>query len=72
LTTPHSKNEYGEFLQFESVSLFPIDVNMIHLPMLDKVSLQWLNTYHAKVFNDLSPWLNSDERKWLEEKCRPI
>lgn len=72
LTIPHSKNEYGEFLQFESVSLFPIDVNMIHLPMLDKVSLQWLNTYHAKVFNDLSPWLNTDERKWLEEKCKPL
>jgi Xaa-Pro aminopeptidase len=60
---------YGKFLKFETVSLFPIDTSLVELALLTKEEKDWLNDYHRQVFVQLSPLLNEDEKKWLEEKC---
>jgi Xaa-Pro aminopeptidase len=40
--------------------------------MLDASETEWLNTYHQKVFEALSPQLSADEKAWLENKCAQI
>lgn len=60
------------FLYFETLSLFPIDRNLIVENRLDAKEKSWLNQYHEKVGSMLGPLLDKHERQWLEEKCRFI
>ncbi len=69
---PAMKTDFGQFLQFETITLFPIDSRLIDVEMLDASETEWLNTYHQKVFEALSPQLSANEKAWLENKCAPI
>ena len=69
---PAMQTEFGQFLQFETVTLFPIDKSLIDMKLLDDKETQWVNNYHKKVFESLSPLLNAEEKVWLEEKCSAI
>ena len=69
LAVKDKKTNFGEFLKFESVTLFPIDKNLIEYKMLTKVEVQWLENYHKEVFSKLSPHLNKNEKAWLKKKC---
>ncbi len=66
------KNEYGQFLNFETVTLFPIDTRLIDKKLLEKRELAWLNAYHQEVYEKLSPRLDEEEKVWLKEKCKAI
>ena len=66
------QTEFGQFLQFETVTLFPIDKELIATEMLTASEKAWLNAYHQKVFESVSPLLTEDEKKWLENKCSAI
>ena len=66
---PAMQSEFGQFLQFETVTLFPIDSELIDVYMLDDEEIEWIDNYHKRVFESLSPFLTEDERKWLELKC---
>jgi Xaa-Pro aminopeptidase len=66
------ENEYGKFLGFETVTLFPIDTTLIKVEMLDQQEKQWFNNYHQKVFESISPALDDQEREWLAKKCKAI
>ncbi|MEY4902350.1 MAG: hypothetical protein RLZZ292_165 [Bacteroidota bacterium] len=66
------KNEYGQFLNFETVTLFPIETKLIDKKLLEKRELAWLNAYHEEVYEKLSPRLNEEEKAWLKEKCKAI
>ena len=72
LIVPYMTTECGEFLQFESLTLCPIDKRPIDAAMLDDEELQWLNDYHQMVFDQLSPHLDNDEREWLRQACEPL
>ncbi|WP_267524782.1 aminopeptidase P family protein [Campylobacter sp. MG1] len=72
LSMPYLSTEYGEFLKFESVTLYPFELNLINLNMLDEKEKLWLNSYHEKVFKTLSPYLNDNEKYWLENKTKKI
>ena len=72
LTVEVEKNEYGTFYGFETLTLFPIDTQMIAFEQLTKAEVKWLNQYHKKVYKTLAPALNSAEKKWLKEKCKAI
>ena len=63
---------YGDFLKFETVTLFPIDKKLIDLKLLTNLEIDWINQYHQEVEDQLLPLLKKDEKKWLEEKCREI
>jgi len=69
---PAQKTEFGQFLQFETLTLFPIDTELIDVYMLENNEVEWIDDYHQKVYDTLSPYLNDNEKSWLENKCRPI
>ncbi|MEM6321486.1 MAG: aminopeptidase P family protein [Bacteroidota bacterium] len=66
------KSDFGTFYQFDSVSLFPYDPQLIDVSLLTAKEIDWINTYHQKVKDSLSPLLKEEERVWLEEQCKPI
>ena len=72
LITPYKETQFGEFLQFESLTLCPIDTTPIVKEMLLDEEIAWLNQYHQQVFDSLSPHLNKEEAVWLKQACQPI
>ena len=72
LTANDETNEYGDFLRFETITLFPIDKKLIDLKLLTDLEIDWINQYHQEVEDRLLPHLSKEEQKWLAEKCREI
>ena len=72
LITSYKQTEFGQFLQFESLTLCPIDTSPIIPEMLLPEEIDWLNAYHQRVFETLSPHLSSDESVWLRNACAPL
>jgi Xaa-Pro aminopeptidase len=72
LVVPYKETEFGKFLQFESLTLCPIDKSPILIEMMAQEEIGWLNAYHQHVFDTLSPHLSSDEIEWLRTACAPL
>ena len=72
LITPYKETEFGRFLQFESLTLCPIDKNPIVSEMLLPEEVEWLNAYHQRVFDTLAPHLDAAEAAWLQEACSAV
>jgi len=70
LITPYKETEFGQFLQFEPLTLCPIDTSPIIVDMLLPEELSWLNAYHQHVFDTLSPHLSPSESDWLRTACK--
>ena len=68
---PAMKTEYGQFLKFETITLFPIDQHLINFDLLTNSEIDWLNEYHQRVYATIAPKLNEYEREWLSKKCNP-
>ena len=68
----YEENEFGKFLCFESLTLFPISKKLIEVSMLSKEELRWLNDYHEKVYRELYSLLSPEEEDWLKEACSPL
>ena len=66
------QNAFGKFLDFETITLFPIDQKLIDKSLLSKDEKDWLNSYHQKVFDKLSPQLKAAEVSWLKKRCKAI
>ena len=73
LTIPagHSE-EFGDFLKFETLTLFPYDTNLIDLSMLSREEIEQVNAYHDEVRNRLTPYLNEEEQAWLNKRTAKI
>lgn len=73
LTVPagHS-DEFGDFLQFEALTLFPYDKNLIDMSMLSAQEIAQVNAYHAEVRKRLTPYLNEEEQAWLNARTEAI
>lgn len=72
LLSDYMKTEFSKFLQIEPLTLCPIDTAPIDLTMLMPEELAWLNEYHAKVYAELAPYLDEEEKKWLENATKTI
>jgi len=72
LIVPYRETEFGQFLQFEPLTLCPIDKRPIQVDMLTQEERQWLDDYHQLVFERLSPCLSADEAEWLRVACSPL
>ena len=72
LITPYKETQFGQFLQFESLTLCPIDTTPIVKELLLDEEIAWLNQYHKRVFATLSPHLDDEEKEWLKQACRAI
>lgn len=72
LVRPYRETEYGRFLQFETLTLCPIDKTPILSELLSAEEIQWLNEYHQTVYERLAPHLDDADRNWLHENCSPL
>ena len=72
LVIPYKETEFGKFLQFESLTLCPIDKTPIIKELLLLEEIDWLDDYHQHVFEKLSPYLDFDEKEWLRRACEPL
>ncbi len=72
LITHYCDGEFGEFLQFEPLTLCPIDTKPIRRELMTADEIEWLNNYHQHVYEELSPLLDDEDREWLSEATRPI
>ena len=72
LIVPAEETECGRFLQFETLTLCPVDKAPIVREMMLQEEMDWLNQYHQRVFDTLSPHLSPSETDWLREACAPL
>ncbi|MBI5719756.1 MAG: aminopeptidase P family protein [Burkholderiales bacterium] len=75
LNVPASTPEgttFGEFLEFETLTLCPIDGRCIDRALLRADEIAWLNAYHATVRERLAPRVSSAARAWLEARTMPL
>lgn len=72
LLSEYMETEFGKFLQIEPLTLCPIDTAPVDMTMLLPEELAWLNDYHAKVYAELAPYLDEEEKKWLENATKAI
>ena len=66
------KNGYGQFMEFETVTLVPYEREAILPEMLTREELEWLNDYHRRVYDTIGPMLIEEEREWLKEATAEI
>ena len=72
LIVPAEETECGRFLQFETLTLCPVDKAPIVREMMLQEEIDWLNQYHQRVLDTLSPHLSPSETDWLREACAPL
>ena len=72
LVQPYMETEFGRFLQFETLTLCPIDTTPVDVTLLTDNERTWLNDYHQMVFDRLSPHLDDSDRQWLYAATRPV
>ena len=66
------RTEFGEFLDFETLTLCPIDTRCIDRSLMRADELAWLNAYHATVRARLAPRVHGDALAWLLTRTEPL
>ena len=61
-----------EMFGFETLTLAPIDRNLIEPSLLDEEESAWLDAYHERVRETLTPFVDPDTAHWLAEATRPV
>ncbi len=69
---PKAVNEFGEFYQFETITLCYFDTSAILAKLLNQKEIDWLNAYNERVYQEVSPYLEEQERVWLRNKTKAI
>ena len=72
LCVEDGETEYGKWLRHEALTLCPVDLDCVDTAYLNETEIRWLNEYHARVYEMLSPGLTEEEKTWLAEYTRPI
>ncbi|MFG6426690.1 MAG: aminopeptidase P family protein [Muribaculaceae bacterium] len=69
---PWKTTEFGPFLQFRTVTLFPIDLSLIDTSIMTDDEIKWVNDYHNMVRDRLTPLLSPEEAEWMKDKTRTL
>lgn len=72
LTVPAFKTDFGTFLKFETLTLFPFDLNLFDTSIMSDEEIAWVNEYHDMVRTRLTPHLNAKQAAWLEAKTAKL
>lgn len=72
LIVEDGETEFGKFLRLEPLTLCPIDLSPVLWDMMTAEEVDYLNNYHKKVYDELSPLLEEGDREWLNTQCKPI
>lgn len=62
----HCNTGYGDFYKFDTLTLCPIETKSINLSMMSGEETEWLNSYHRRVYDSLSPYLDKEEAEYLK------
>ena len=65
-------DEHGRFLRFETLTLAPIDRNLVELSLLSPEERAWLDAYHARVLAEIGPLVDAQTKGWLEKAAAPL
>ena len=66
------ETEFGDFLNFETVTYCPIDTRLIEPSLLNQVEVDWLNNYHSQVYAELNGRVDGAALEWLTERTKAI
>lgn len=66
------KNEYGQFMEFETLTLVPFDLDAVDVSLLTEREKKLLNDYHSRVYTEISPYLTEEEAAWLKQATRAV
>ena len=69
---PAPASEFGDFLEFETLTLCPIDTRCLNLELLDASEIAWLDAYHSEVRERLAPYLEGEALGWLNERTEAV
>lgn len=72
LVVEDGEGMYGEYYKCETITLCPICKKGIVKELLSPEEIEWLNDYHKKVYEVLSPELNAEEKEWLKDKTSKL
>lgn len=72
LTVPAFTTEMGNFFRFETMTLFPFDLNLFDTAIMTDAEIDWVNGYHREVRSRLTPLLTPEQAAWLETKTQPL
>ena len=72
LIVEDGETEFGRFLHLEPLTLCPIDLTPVVWELMTPEEITYLNTYHKKVYDELSPLLEEEERQWLKGQCSMV
>ena len=68
LIVEDGETEFGRFLRLEPLTLCPIDLSPVIWDMMTQEEVAYINQYHKKVYDELSPLLEEEERQWLNKQ----
>ncbi|MGB2344732.1 MAG: M24 family metallopeptidase C-terminal domain-containing protein, partial [Candidatus Puniceispirillaceae bacterium] len=60
------------FLEFETITLCPLDRRLIDKTLLNAGEIDWVDRYHRAVYRQLHPHLSPITKSWLETACRRL
>jgi Xaa-Pro aminopeptidase len=72
ITQKDQSTNYGQFFNFETITLCPMDNRLVDVEMLTNEERKWYNDYQQEVYEKLSSQLDEAEKTWLAEKCQAI
>ena len=72
LIVEDGETEFGKFLRLEPLTLCPIDLTPVIWDMMTPEEMAYLDAYHKKVYEKLSPYLNEEEKEWLKIQCSMV
>lgn len=72
LVVKGTNNFYGQFMHFEPLTFVPFDLDGIDRSKMTQDEIEWLNAYHAQVYDTLQPYLNDEEKDWLKNATRVL
>ncbi len=72
VTEHYETTDFGEFLHFHPMTLFPFDRSLFELEIMTPEEIKWVDDYHRLVRERLTPLLTADEAAWLAAKTEPL
>jgi len=74
LVTEEKQIQGGDrpMLGFENLTLAPIDIRLIKSDLLSASEREWLNQYHTRVRDALTPLVDSEVARWLDNATQPL
>jgi Xaa-Pro aminopeptidase len=64
--------ETRPWLDFETITLCPIDTRLILRDLMTSDEVAWLNAYHARVWSEIGPLVSGETQVWLQQACAPL